>query len=133
MQTITLIPVGGLLPEIINEADFYTALNKASSINGVEQFISVKEKRYNLTTLSISSTSSGMAGYLFTQVFIPSTNGQVLFTLLQAPSPSVQTLVSVGGQVQEYGVDYTISGTTLTWLNSDFQLSITDRIIIYFS
>src|SRR5437899_285843 len=101
MQTITLIPIGSLLPEIISETDFYSSLNKSGSVNKVDRIITIKEKQYNLSTLNISSTASGASGYLFRETFVPGDSGQVLFTLFQAPSPSVQTLLTVGGHIQE--------------------------------
>lgn len=133
MQVITLIPVGGSSPEIISEADFYTALNKIGSVNNAERIITIKEKQYSLTTLNISSAGSGTSGYLFREIFVPSLSGQTVFSLSQAPALGVQTLLTVGGHLQEYGSDYTIAALTLTWLNTDFPLSITDRIIIYYS
>lgn len=133
MQTITLIPVGSSVPELINGTDFYAALNQVNSVSIPESIITIKDKRYSLKTLSINSISGANAGYVFKDVFIPSVNGQTNFTLTQLPTAGIFPLLTVGGVLQEQGTDYTITGNTLTWLNTSFQLSTTDRIIIYYS
>ncbi len=131
MQIITVIPIEGNVPELISEADFYTALNTPRSIDYKDKIITIKERQYQLNTLNVSS--NGGAGYLFKDLFIPSVNGQTDFALSHTPTIGIIPLLTIGGQTQEYGTDYTITDTTLTWLNNDFQLSITDRIIIYYS
>lgn len=62
--------------------------------------------------------------------FIP-TLAQTIFTL-STSSISGYYFLTVNGLIQTVNVDYTISGTTLTWLNVDFSLSITDILIFYY-
>ena len=56
------------------------------------------------------------------------TNGDTLFTL----SNSVTRVrrLSVNGQSQVNGIDFTVSGTTLTWISTDFDLETSDELII---
>jgi hypothetical protein len=133
MQTITLIPVGSSIPELISGTDFYAALNQVNSVSNPENIIAIKDKRYSLKTLTINSISGTNAGYVFKDVFVPSVNGQTNFTLTQIPTAGIFPLLTIGGLLQEQGTDYNIAGNTLTWLNNSFQLSTTDRIIIYYS
>lgn len=56
-------------------------------------------------------------------------------TLSSSPSsPSNVILDIIGGIVQDYGVDFTISGSTLSWssLGLDGILSVGDKLIIQF-
>lgn len=61
-----------------------------------------------------------------------STNGQTSITLPKAPAPDSLDLteLTVNGQAMEYGTDYTISGSTLTWVTAQagFALSTTDKL-----
>lgn len=66
------------------------------------------------------------------EVFTP-TLGQTVFTLLNSDVATTRTLVEVNGQLQHEGNDYTLSGTTLTWLDNDFTLDTTDQLIVYYS
>lgn len=60
------------------------------------------------------------------------TNGQTSITLPKAPAPDAIDLteLNVNGQQMEYGTDYTISGSTLTWIPAaaGFALSTTDKV-----
>lgn len=60
------------------------------------------------------------------------TNGQTSITLPKAPAPDAIDLteLNVNGQEMEYGTDYTISGSTLTWIPAaaGFALSTTDKV-----
>lgn len=59
---------------------------------------------------------------------------QTVFTNVlttESKNPSVSELV-INGQMQSYGVDYTISGKTITWISTDFTLNTTDKIYIIY-
>lgn len=56
-------------------------------------------------------------------------------TLSEAPATPGNTILTIiGGIVQDYGVDYTVSGTTLSWngLFLDGILEIGDKLIVQF-
>lgn len=60
------------------------------------------------------------------------TNGQTSITLPKAPATDALDLteLSVNGQAMEYGTDYSISGSTLTWITAaaGFSLATTDKV-----
>lgn len=60
--------------------------------------------------------------------FTPS-NGQVSFTLTRAPSDGFSRELFVNGVLADETGEYTISGETLTWLNTNFSLSTDDFLI----
>lgn len=61
-----------------------------------------------------------------------STNGQTTFNMgITIPTPA-NTIFMVNGGKQEYTYDYTITGTNLTWLNTNFTLATSDRIELYY-
>ncbi len=59
--------------------------------------------------------------------FVP-TGGQTVFNLSVAPQDADSLRVSVNGLIYESGVDYTLAGTTLTWLDALFDLGPTDKL-----
>ncbi len=60
-------------------------------------------------------------------------NGQTNVTFLPPlPLNNIKLKLFLNGVLQNHTLDYTISGTTITWLDSDFILNTTDLIkIIY--
>jgi hypothetical protein len=64
-------------------------------------------------------------------VFSP-TLGQTAFTLSATPSAPTTSLVWINGVLYEEGLDYTVSGTTLTWLNIAFSLGPPDLLEAYY-
>jgi hypothetical protein len=64
-------------------------------------------------------------------VFVP-TLGQVTFILSQIPTdPTALSLHANGIEALET-VDYTLSGLTLTWLNTEFSFDTTDGVVIQY-
>lgn len=61
------------------------------------------------------------------------TNGQTAITLTQTPKDSADIVVKVNGLSYDNGVSYSISGTTLTWLNIPFLLETTDSVVIEYA
>lgn len=58
--------------------------------------------------------------------------GQTAFVLPSSPLQPNLTRMYVNGSVQQYGIDYTVTGAALNWISTDFQLSPQDEIIIYY-
>jgi hypothetical protein len=61
------------------------------------------------------------------------TVGQVTFILSQTPTDPVSVTVAVNGVIYDDISDYTVSGTTLTWLNTLFSLDTGDKVIVRYS
>ncbi len=57
---------------------------------------------------------------------------QTVFTLSSAPTVPTATFFFVNGQRQKYGVDFTVSGTTLTFLAPSFSLQVGDDIAAHY-
>jgi len=81
-------------------------------------------------TLVGSVTSSN--GYPNIEKFIP-TLGQTEFTMAGSPTPSIVPILTVNGTEYEILTDYTLSGSTLTWLDNLFTLDGSDVVRIYYS
>lgn len=58
------------------------------------------------------------------------TLGQITFILSQAPIDSVSLTVGVNGLKYDDTSDFTVSGTTVTWLNTLFSMDAGDQVII---
>jgi hypothetical protein len=58
------------------------------------------------------------------------TAGQVTFILSQAPTDAASLSLHVNGIEAIETDDYTVSGTTLTWLNSIFSMETDDAVVI---
>ena len=67
------------------------------------------------------------------EVFNVSLNGQTVFALTEVSNNPARSELHVNGNLQEYGIDYTISGSMLTWLDNDFTLTIGDKLIINYN
>jgi len=55
--------------------------------------------------------------------------GQVTFILTSAPTDSESTSVHVNGVEYNRPSDYTVSGATVTWLNTGFSLEVGDVLV----
>lgn len=72
---------------------------------------------------------SGTANLLWVEdEFVP-TLGQVTFILSAAPLDPNSFSLHINGVVYDDGLDFTVSGTTLTWLNTPFSLDATDKLL----
>lgn len=69
------------------------------------------------------------ANRIVEQTFTP-TSMQTIFTLSQPYSAGDMALVSLNGVIQDVGVNFTIAGTTLTWLDVPTTLGPTDSLSI---
>jgi hypothetical protein len=63
--------------------------------------------------------------------YVP-TLGQVTFILSQAPTEPVSVSLHANGIEAVETVDYTLSGTTLTWLNTEFSFETDDGVVIQY-
>lgn len=63
------------------------------------------------------------------QEFTPTT-GQVSFILSLAPTDVETVTLTVNGVVADEGTDYTISGVTITWLDAEFTMQMTDLMSV---
>ena len=61
---------------------------------------------------------------------ITPTLGQITFILSQAPTEPASLSLHANGIEAKETDDYTLSGTTLTWLNSEFSFETNDDIVI---
>jgi hypothetical protein len=62
------------------------------------------------------------------ETFTITTNGQTVFSLTQTPKDTANVIFFVNGIAYNITIDYTVVGTTLTWLNVDFTLQTSDRV-----
>jgi hypothetical protein len=73
--------------------------------------------------------TGGSVGPWTEDEFTP-TSGQVTFIISTAPA-DLQTLTfAVNGVLADEGTDYTVSGTTITWLNAPFAMETTDLVVV---
>jgi hypothetical protein len=80
------------------------------------------------TTAFVQSAITGGVNAV-TNAYTP-TLGQTVFTLTQTRSTDFHFILTLNGQVREETVDFTVSGTTLTWLDpAGLTLVTTDRLI----
>jgi hypothetical protein len=61
------------------------------------------------------------------------TNGQTGFALAQPPKDLNDLSLSVNGVQYKIGVDFSVLGTTVTWLDVDFTLQTSDTLIIEYA
>lgn len=89
----------------------------------------LKNKNGSLSPFVAGSDNSG---YETLKKFNITIDGQVDFVLDTLINPITRPLLLVNGQSQEYGLDYTVTGLNLKWLNKDFTLETTDTLEIYY-
>jgi hypothetical protein len=61
------------------------------------------------------------------------TNGQTGFALAQTPKDINDLALTVNGIRYKIGVDFSVLGTTVTWLDVDFTLQTTDTLLIEYA
>lgn len=79
-----------------------------------------------------SGVSSEIPIHIY-EVLVISTGGQTAFTLSHIPKNISASVIMVNGIAYIYGVDYTISGVNLTWLNHSFALETTDILTAFYN
>ena len=58
---------------------------------------------------------------------------QTVFALAQAPVDPSATAFSVNGVIYTYGTDYTVTGSTLTWLDAKFVMGAGDECLAIYT
>lgn len=58
------------------------------------------------------------------------TEDQTIFTLSSTPTDSDSVQMFVNGVIYDDTADYTVSGTTVTWLDAKFTMDTGDKILI---
>lgn len=88
------------------------------------------DKVTGLFYLHVPYGSNGVPGYYT----CTPTAGQLTFASVLAfvPSAAAKSRLFLNGQKQFYGVDYSISGTTLLWVDVAYSLEITDVLELYY-
>lgn len=87
----------------------------------------------NLSPLSFVPFSGGGGGGALPVVDqYTATNGQTVFTLGATPLDPSTLLLFINGARQTYGSDYTVAGSTLTFLAPSFTLSAGDQVAAHY-
>lgn len=80
----------------------------------------------------IGVTGGGQATYFQTDSFSP-TSGQTIFSLSTTPATTNNLIFAVvDGGVYYEDVSFTITGSTLTWLDTPFPLGPPDDLVVYY-
>lgn len=84
--------------------------------------------RFNPVTLEFEKVVT--SNRLTNTVITIGSNGQTLFSSVLAFIPTVPSalILTVNGVVQKYSIDFSITGTSITFLNADFSLETTDKM-----
>lgn len=101
------------LPDATDPDDGLNFLNTLSSEGGT------LPGRWGLTNLGPPVSPTGVTAEK--DIFSP-TDGQTIFTLSHVPTQPNSMNFTVNGQGQTPGLDYTLVGNTLTFLNSSFVM-----------
>ena len=69
------------------------------------------------------------------ETIVVTSNGQTGFALSQTPKDVNDVMMEVNGVAYENGAgkDFSVSGTTATWLDNDFTLETTDEVIFEYA
>lgn len=84
-------------------------------------------------SIDVSSGQSALTHQYVVDHPTISANGQTAITLSQTPKDTNDVVLIVNGIQCTLTTDYTISGTTLTWLDTDFTLETTDEVRIEYA
>lgn len=68
----------------------------------------------------------------FTDKYTVAIPGQTLFTLSRTFAPGGWSEVLVNTATYTVGTDYTIVGTTMTWLDFHFVLDVGDQVVVVY-
>lgn len=101
-------------------------VTRSSNANALVNFTSVSIRVF------VALTAAGLESWRPPTIdeFVP-TLGQTVFTLSRVPPAGITRIqVFVRTGLQRRTVDYTLSGATLTWLNTDFTLAPGDIVTV---
>jgi hypothetical protein len=76
--------------------------------------------------------AGGGGGGTFVENEFTATAAQTVFTLSQAFALAGLSILFINGVGYAEGAEYTIAGTTLTWLDVPFALEAGDRVVVKF-
>jgi len=125
-----------LLP--VDPADVTLVVNGLTTTNNVDFTIAGKtltwlETEYALVDGDVLRIDyDGFEDQHRTENFVVAMEGQTEFTLVDTPVDPTDVTLVMNGQVYLGGVDYTVVGNVVTWLNTDFALNAGDRLRIDF-
>jgi hypothetical protein len=123
---VTVTPFGG--NTVDGQADFQLSVERASVI----------------------LRNDGSSDWMITGAYLPTTGGgggaldhhqtdqytamalQTVFALTRVPADSADVVMHINGQRQRNGIDFTVIGTTITWLDVQFTLSGGDAVQLDF-
>lgn len=71
----------------------------------------------------------GVAPTWYEDEFTP-TNGQVTFIISSTPTDVQSLTFAVNGVLADEGVDYSVSGTTITWTDAPFTMQTSDLVVV---
>jgi hypothetical protein len=97
--------------------------------------VAVSTTQLFLNIAQVEPSSGGMGGgggghSAWTEDEFSPTPAQVTFILSQAPTDSESIVFVVNGVIADDVVDYTVSGQTVTWLNTNFVMEAGDVVAI---
>lgn len=109
------------------------SLHALAIASGAAGFISGSDKQ-KLDDVESGATATVPRHDTITSEDINGTDTALSDTLDHTPVDVTAVLLNVNGHGQRYGVDFSISGTTITWLGttSDFDLESDDNIDVYY-
>jgi hypothetical protein len=114
---------------VTDGTDFQTAISALDAFFGNVTTADLN-KLHDITSTaaqidaSVNSAHNNVHDYLTV-----GSNGQTSFTLAFTPKNANAVAFYVNGAVQAKATDFTISGTTLTWISTDFALATTDKLL----
>jgi hypothetical protein len=94
-------------------------------------FLSGASITANGSIAEITIAGGGGSGNATQESFSVS-ESQTSFTLSGTPSENSTVMMFVNGEKQQYGIDYTASGTAITWFDNDFILESTDIVEFWY-
>ena len=89
---------------------------------------------YSFNTVTGLFEKVTMSNGLIKQDVTVSSNGQTLFSnaLPYIPTTPSSIILTVNGAKQTYSTDFTISGRSINWVSTDFDLETTDVVVVSF-
>lgn len=135
------MPLEMLLKQIDQEGDNAAVIRE--NFRRIQQYLDDigADKVKNLTTIINAGISSGVSAFNRSETFDVAVLNQTIFTLTETPlDPATSSAMYVNGVKMNYGDQYTISGTTVTFypLVAGFQLEVNnefgqpDRVIVFY-
>jgi len=123
---LTLLPV--------DPADVTVVVNTETAFNDTEFSVASKVLTWLNATYALQAGDTlridydGFEDNHRTEIFDVSVDGQTVFTLAEEPVDPDDVTFVMNGAMYIKDVDFTVVGTTVTWLNTDFGLVTGDRV-----